>query len=165
MNDPEDPENETSAEPQGSPEPEPATQQAPSFSPGRTPPERETDPASNAWGMACHLSTLLTYVLAFGMINVPGLIAPLILWQLLEGGHPSAVRHAKEAFNFQLNVLVLMGIGHLLNFTCCALPLGMTLLAVVHVANVVLTLVAATKAANGARWQYPFILRVLDSGR
>ncbi len=117
--------------------------------------------AAQAFGMACHLATLVTYCFQTAWLNAPGLLAPLLLWQLLESRHESAVHHAKEAFNFQLNVLGWLLVAWVLPDVCC---LGTGLHWAVTAANVVLTVAAAVRAAEGERYRYPGILRVLDPG-
>ena len=111
-----------------------------------------------AFAMACHLSTLVTYCFRLAWFNIPGVIAPLVLWQLIEARHKPAVYHAKEAFNFQLNVLGWLVVSWLLTPLCCV---GYGLGLAVTIANVVLTVIAAVQAAEGERYRYPGIIRVL----
>lgn len=118
--------------------------------------------AAQAWGMACHLSTLVTFCFRLAWWNVPGVIAPLILWQLFDTRQPAAVHHAREAFHFQMNVLGWLLIAWVLSSFCC---LGPWLTGAVTVANVVLTLAAAANAAEGERWRYPGIVRLFDDER
>lgn len=117
--------------------------------------------AEQAWGMACHLATLVTYCFQSAWLNLPGVIAPLILWQLLEARSERASHHAKEAFQFQLNVLAWLVLAWILSGIWC---LGSVLHWTVTLVNLVLTLAAALRAAEGERYRYPGILRVLDRG-
>ena len=115
--------------------------------------------AAQAFGMACHLAGLLTYVFESVWFNLPGLIGPLLLWQLLEARHKGAVRAAKEAVQFQLNVLAWLLLAGLLTPIC---GIGHFVGFVVHAVNVVLILAAAANTAEGERYRYPLTLRVLD---
>jgi len=146
---------------------DPPPEPPPAFDPGPgsrfEPPDSRVRQAgaTQAFGMACHLATLVTYCFRLAWFNVPGLLAPLLLWQLLETRYRGAVHHAKEAFHFQLNVLAWLLVAWGLSGLCCV---GQWLYWAVNVANVVLTLAAAVRSAEGERYRYPGIVRILDQG-
>ncbi|MCZ6597829.1 MAG: DUF4870 domain-containing protein [Planctomycetota bacterium] len=112
------------------------------------------------WPMACHLSTLVTFVTP--LANIGGLLAPIVLWQLLKPDDAKVEEHAKEAFNFQANVIFWTLVGTGMLFTCILMPVGVLVIGASFVANVVLTLMAAIKTADGSGFRYPWIYRVLD---
>lgn len=159
------------------PEPEPVAPEPPTPSEpasegsqaGATAPPPPAGPPqqSDTWAAASHLATLVTFPVYFAtantpLFNLPGVLAALVMWQALKESRPEAVYHAKEAFNFQVNVfLIQMGASVLIMtgiFCCIGLPFWIT----INIANVVFTIIAAIEAANGKRYRYPFIWRPLD---
>jgi uncharacterized Tic20 family protein len=112
-------------------------------------------PARNhAWAMACHAAALID----FGVTSVPGLIASLVVWLIKKDEDPEVDFHGKEAINFQLNLLVLWVVGLLL-LPCFGF--GALVWAALAIAKLVLMLIASVRAAEGRRWTYPWIYRVL----
>src|SRR5262245_33500136 len=68
--------------------------------------------AHRTWDMWCHMSALAGIPFpAFGAV-----IGPLILWQMKRNEFPSVDQHGKEAFNFQLSVLIYLLVGGALVF-------------------------------------------------
>lgn len=96
----------------------------------------------------CHLS---------GLLGV-ALILPLIVYLIKkEEGGPVA-RQAKEALNFHLSLL-LYGI---LMIPLLFLGVGFLLYPVLVFGALVLAVVAAVKAADGAAYRYPFCIRFIS---
>ncbi len=123
--------------------------------------------ASSSWPAVCHLATLVTFLAYFSsasapLMNLPGLLAALILWQALKESHPEAVYHAKEAFNFQVNVFAVQLLASLLSVSIVCCCLGLPILIAINLVNVGLTVYAAVEASNGKRFRYPYIWRPLD---
>lgn len=112
----------------------------------------------NLWPTLCHLSPLLGWVFAFsgfGVILMPFLwiAAPLVIWQM-QRSDARIAEHAREALNFQLNVVAL---STLMIVTCILLPFGLLL----PVAAVVLSCYAALQASEGRSFRYPLIYRIV----
>lgn len=105
--------------------------------------------------MACHLVGLLDIGMSFLFV---GVIATTVVWLVKKDEDREVDFHGKEALNFQLNILF---------WQCAAVPLvlccliGIPLSIALPIAKVVLMLIAALRAANGERWSYPLIVRVL----
>jgi uncharacterized protein len=105
------------------------------------------------WGMLAHLAALA------------GLIFPLVgnvlgpLFVSIARGDQSAfvAAHAREALNFNITVT--------LSALVCALLMlvfvGFLLLSALFVAWLVMTLIAAIRASEGASYHYPFSLRLV----
>jgi uncharacterized Tic20 family protein len=112
-------------------------------------------PNKNEWtmGMLCHLSALAGYMIPFG--NIAG---PLIVWMLKRQEMPFVETEGKESVNFQISMLIYHMVAGLL----CFLLIGFLLLPAVIVANIVFTILAALKAANGESYRYPFCLRFVS---
>jgi len=150
--------------PAGAPEVEAAPYEAASekgrvfeSAPGGPPPP---PPAAGdtTWTTACHLSTLLSFVAT----PLVGVLAPLGIWYLFRRDDARVERAAKEAFNFQVNVLLWGAVGTLLTLTILLCCLGIPLLVAAVVGNVVLTLFAAVKTSSGEDYRYPLTIRFLD---
>ncbi|HEX8281657.1 MAG TPA: DUF4870 domain-containing protein [Chthoniobacterales bacterium] len=113
-------------------------------------PQAQTS-ADRTWTVLCHASALVGFI-------VPGaghILAPLIVW-LAKRGESSAVdEHGKESLNFQLSMLIYGIVSGIL----CLVLIGFALLAILHVANVVLVILASLRASEGTLYRYPFTIR------
>lgn len=109
---------------------------------------------SSGWAVACHLLGLVDFGVSVLFL---GLFSTLVAWLIAKDKDPEADFHGKEALNFQLNILFWQVMAVPL---CCCL-IGGPLLLVLPFAKVFLMIVAAIKAANGERWRYPLVVRVL----
>jgi uncharacterized Tic20 family protein len=112
------------------------------------------------WALVAHLSPLPSMMIAMAFIG------PLIVYAMKKDD-PSVRRHAAEALNFQLSVLLyalVLGLAAIvgLAFGAAALlvvvPLGITL----AVAWFVLICVAAVKAGDGEAYRYPLTIRFVQ---
>lgn len=111
------------------------------------------------WAMIAHLSAFSAFVTVIGCV-----LGPLIVWLVKRDTMPFAADHAKEALNFNITLaivfaglvlltIVTFGIGVVLTW-----PVG----ALLWVAWIVLTIIAAIKAHEGASYRYPFTLRLVN---
>ena len=107
---------------------------------------------STTWAMGAHLSAFLGAWLALAFVG------PLVVWLIKRDEDPFVERHAREALNFNLLLLILLAAG----FAFALLTIGLGALIVVPVAGIlaivwiVLTIVAAVRASNGQEYSYPF---------
>lgn len=105
------------------------------------------------WAMICHLSALAGFVIPFGNI-----LGPLVIWLIKRGEMPIVETHGKEALNFQITVTI----GILICIPLMFVLIGIPLAAIVGLAALILTIMAAVKISNGELdYQYPFALRLL----
>jgi len=65
--------------------------------------------------------------------------------------------HAAEALNFQITVLIVT----VVSFVLTLVFVGILLMAVVGIVGLVLAIIAAVRAYQGDRYQYPLILRLV----
>lgn len=114
---------------------------------------REPDSEARLWAMIAHLSGFLGYFLPV----IGSLIGPLIVWQLKKDLHPYVDEQGKEALNFQITVLIAAMVCVLLML----IVVGFLLIWVVIVGAIVLMIIAAIKANEGAPYRYPFCLRLI----
>lgn len=118
----------------------------------------ELPQAELGWHILCHVSALLAFCLGLAtpVANALGLVFPLVVWQMKDADDASLGATAKSVFDFQLNVLVLSLVTVIV--TCCV---GVICLPVFQIANVVFTILAAVRAANGKSYRYPCVFRAL----
>ena len=99
------------------------------------------------WSLLSHLS---------GFIGVPFLLT-LVVYLSMRGDSPYVTDNAREALNFHLSVVI---------YCLCCLPLtlvliGAPLMVLIGLASLVLSIIAAVKAADGDCYRYPLTLRLV----
>ena len=103
------------------------------------------------WGMIGHLSAFAAIIAPF----LGGVLGPLIVYLVKKDQSAFGAECAKEALNFNITV----AIGYLV---CCLLFfvfIGFLLMAVLWIAWLVLTIVAAVRASEGTSYRYPATIR------
>lgn len=103
--------------------------------------------------MICHLSSFSG---ALGLIPLGNIVAPLIVW-LLKKDDPYIDYHGREVLNFQISFIIYYIIAGLL----CFVLIGFLILPVLGLINLIFTIVAAVRAKDGERYQYPMTIRFL----
>ena len=106
------------------------------------------------WNVLCHASALLGFFFPWA----GHIIAPLVVWLVKRGDSPEIDAHGKESINFQLSMLVYAVISGIL----CLILIGFVLLAVLHIVNVVLVIIASIRASEGKFYHYPITIRFLS---
>lgn len=110
------------------------------------------------WAMAGHLSALLAAFVALAVLG------PLVVWLIRREVDGFSERHAREALNFNLTLLLLIVAGVVFSI----LTVGVGLIVVVPVglavgiAWIVLTIIAAVRASEGREYQYPLTIRFVS---
>jgi uncharacterized Tic20 family protein len=122
---------------------------------GPTPP-RPKSGSHHAWAMACHLGGLAHFA---NFCCLPlGVLVPLVIWLAVRDRDPFVDEHGKEAVNFQINVLF----WWLLFAALTVCLIGVPLLLALHVAQIVLAILASVEAAEGRPYRYPLTVRFLS---
>ena len=111
------------------------------------PPNRD----SRTMSMICHLSS---FAGALGIVPFGNIVVPLIIW-LVKKDDPFVDHHGREVLNFQISIFIYTIIAAVL----CFVLIGFLLLPIVMLANLILTIVAAIRAKDGERYQYPMTIR------
>lgn len=119
---------------------------AESAAPTSAPTENE-----RTWGMLAHLSALVGLVMPL----VGNIIGPLAVWLTRRETSAFIAGHAREALNFNITVVLAAIACLLLMLVFVGFLLGTAL----FVAWLVMTLIAAIKASEGAPYRYPISLR------
>lgn len=107
-----------------------------------------------AWRMACHLGSLLFWVVTpYGS----AVVIPLLIWQMKarKEGDNVLSHHALEALNFQISLTLL----------CVALSItiiGLLVVPAVLVGGVVFSVIAAYKTYRGEEYCYPWTYRFIQ---
>jgi uncharacterized Tic20 family protein len=104
------------------------------------------------WGMLAHLAGFLFFICPFGNV-----IGPLIVWLVKRDQSEFIADQGKEALNFNISVLLAALVCGALVFILIGILLGVAL----FIFWLAMTIVAAIKANEGARYRYPFTLRLV----
>lgn len=100
------------------------------------------------FAVLCHLSTFLGVAL----------ILPLIVYLVKKSDSGFVADQAGEALNFHLSLLIYGVVGMVLTMVV----IGVFMLIALGLATVVLSIVAAVKAASGENYRYPFTIRFVN---
>jgi uncharacterized Tic20 family protein len=120
----------------------------------QTPPTPISSADVRTWNVLCHASALLGFFFPWA----GHIIAPLIVWLVKRGDSPEIDAHGKESINFQLSMLIYSVISGIL----CLILIGFALLAILHIVNVVLVIIASIRASEGKFYRYPITIRFLS---
>ena len=113
-------------------------------------------PDQQMWALIAHTGTLLF-----------GFLAPLLVYLIQGPRGPFVRRHAAEALNFQLSLLIYMvvavPVGLLLALVTAGIGLILLfpLLIAMAVADVVLVILASLAASGGREYRYPLTIRMV----
>jgi uncharacterized Tic20 family protein len=86
-----------------------------------------------------------------------GWLPPLVIWLAKKDEDPEVDHHGRESLNFQLNMLFWAFAA--IPLVCCLV--GLVILPLLPFVKLVLVLVASIRAADGVRFRYPFIFRIV----
>lgn len=110
------------------------------------------DSESRTWGMLCHLSALIGYVIPLGSV-----IAPLVIWLMKREQMPFVDVNGKESLNFQIT----MAIAFIISAILVVVLIGFLLMPIVAIVNLIFVIIASIKANQGEAYRYPFALRLI----
>lgn len=110
---------------------------------------------SNGWAVFCHLGTLVDFSMPWFLV---GWIPPLVIWLAKKDEDPEIDYHGRESLNFQLN-LIFWAIAAFPLICLCGVGIAIAFL--LPFVKLVLVLIASIRAADGERFRYPYIFRIL----
>jgi uncharacterized Tic20 family protein len=102
------------------------------------------------WGMVAHLAALAFFIMPFGNI-----LGPFVVFLAKRDHSAFVAAHAKEALNFNITFLI----GALACLLLLQFSIGILFGAVLFIFWLVMTIIAALKANEGAAYRYPFTVR------
>jgi uncharacterized protein len=110
-----------------------------------------------------HLAALVAALITSWFAGIAGGFAALVVWFVVRDRSAFAAEHAKEALNFNLSMFIYAVAAVLLVvFTLgIGLIVALPLWALMAVAWIVLTIIAAFKAYDGEIYRYPLTLRLV----
>ena len=112
------------------------------------PPPSSVSQEDKTLAMLTHLSGIIL-----------GFIVPLIIWLINKDRSDKGFLndHAKEALNFQISLLIVYVVGIILS----VILIGALINLIAWVVCIILSIMAALKANEGASYRYPFALRLI----
>ena len=119
--------------------------------------QNELRPEDKNWGMLAHLLTLLGYGVLLGQC-----IPPLLIYLTKKDSSPFAAGEARESLNFQITVFLALVLPLPLLCTVILIPVILVWMGLVVLAQMLLPIVAAVKAADGIPFRYPLTLRLVN---
>ena len=105
------------------------------------------------WAMGCHLIALV------GLLGngIGFLIGPIVVWLIKREDHPFIDEQGKESVNFQITMMGAV----ILCIPLIFVAIGIVLMPLIGIFDVVMTIIAGIKAANGEHWRYPLTIRFI----
>jgi uncharacterized protein len=105
------------------------------------------------WNVLCHATALAGFFVPWA----GHILGPLIVWLAKRGDSPEIDENGKESLNFQISMLIYNVIAGVL----CLLLIGFIILAILHILNLVLVIVASIQASEGKFYRYPMTIRLI----
>lgn len=117
------------------------------------PPIPSTSSDVRTWNVLCHASALIGFFVPWA----GHILGPLIVWLAKRSDSTEIDEHGKESLNFQISMLIYNLIAGIL----CLVLIGFVILAILHILNLVLVIVASIQASEGKFYRYPITIRLI----
>jgi len=105
------------------------------------------------WNVLCHATALAGFFVPWA----GHILGPLIVWLAKRSDSPEIDEYGKESLNFQISMLIYNVIAGVL----CLVLIGFIILAILHILNLVLVIVASIQASEGKFYRYPMTIRLI----
>ena len=105
------------------------------------------------WNVLCHATALAGFFVPWA----GHILGPLIVWLAKRNDSPEIDENGKESLNFQISMLIYNVIAGVL----CLILIGFVILAILHLLNLVLVIVASIQASEGKVYRYPMTIRLI----
>jgi len=112
-----------------------------------------SSPNVRTWNVLCHATALAGFFVPWA----GHILGPLIVWLAKRNDSPEIDEHGKESLNFQISMLIYNIIAGVL----CLVLIGFVILAILHILNLVLVIIASIQASEGKFYRYPFTIRLI----
>ena len=103
------------------------------------------------WNVLCHATALAGFLVPWA----GHILGPLIVWLAKRSDSPEIDENGKESLNFQISMLIYNVIAGVL----CLVLIGFILLAILHILNLVLVIIASIQTSDGKSYRYPMTIR------
>jgi len=117
------------------------------------PPPPSTSSDVRTWCVLCHASALAGFFVPWA----GHILGPLIIWLAKRGDSTEIDANGKESLNFQISMLIYNLIAGIL----CLVLIGFVILAILHLLNLVLVIVASIQVSEGKFYRYPLTIRLI----
>jgi len=105
------------------------------------------------WNVLCHATALAGFFVPWA----GHILGPLIVWLAKRSDSPEIDEYGKESLNFQISMLIYNVIAAVL----CLVLIGFIILAILHILNLVLVIIASIQASEGKFYRYPMTIRLI----
>ena len=105
------------------------------------------------WNVLCHATALAGFFVPWA----GHILGPLIAWLVKRNDSPEIDEHGKESLNFQISMLIYNVIAGVL----CLVLIGFVILAILHILNLVLVIIASIQASEGKFYRYSLAIRLI----
>jgi uncharacterized protein len=105
------------------------------------------------WNVLCHATALAGFFVPWA----GHILGPLIVWLAKRSDSTEIDENGKESLNFQISMLIYNVIAGVL----CLVLIGFIILAILHILNLVLVIVASIQTSEGKFYRYPITIRLI----
>ena len=105
------------------------------------------------WNVLCHATALAGFFVPWA----GHILGPLIVWLAKRSDSPEIDEYGKESLNFQISMLIYNVIAAVL----CLVLIGFIILAILHILNLVLVIIASIQTSEGKSYRYPMTIRLI----
>jgi uncharacterized Tic20 family protein len=105
------------------------------------------------WNVLCHATALAGFFVPWA----GHILGPLIVWLAKRSDSPEIDENGKESLNFQISMLIYNLIAGVL----CLVLIGFIILAILHILNLVLVIIASIQTSEGKFYRYPMTIRLI----
>jgi uncharacterized protein len=105
------------------------------------------------WNVLCHATALAGFFVPWA----GHILGPLIVWLAKRSDSTEIDENGKESLNFQISMLIYNVIAGVL----CLVLIGFILLAILHILNLVLVIIASIQTSEGKFYRYPITIRLI----
>ena len=105
------------------------------------------------WNVLCHATALAGFFVPWA----GHILGPLIVWLAKRSDSPEIDENGNESLNFQISMLIYNVIAGVL----CLVLIGFIILAILHILNLVLVIVASIQTSEGKFYRYPMTIRLI----
>ena len=105
------------------------------------------------WNVLCHATALAGFFVPWA----GHILGPLIVWLAKRSDSPEIDEYGKESLNFQISMLIYNVIAAVL----CLVLIGFIILAILHILNLVLVIIASIQTSEGKFYRYPMTIRLI----